>query len=117
MQPLKQDRNFILVILLSIITCGIYGIYYWYKFTEDLNTLGRGDGQESPNYIIVLLLSSITCGIYAFFWYYKQGNRMQAIGQRNGGKRHDPASLDPGRLASVWSRTADFLLYDDQQYE
>lgn len=84
MQPLKQDRNFIVVILLSIITCGLYGIYYWYKFTEDLNTLGRGDGQDSPNYIIVLILSSITCGIYGFYWYYKQGNRMQAIGQRNG---------------------------------
>ncbi len=83
MQPLKQDRNFLLLILLSAVTCGIYGIYYWYKFVEDLNTLGEGDGEESPNYVVVLL-SIVTCGIYNFIWYYKQGNRMQKIGQRNG---------------------------------
>ena len=84
MQPLKQDRNFIVMFLLSAITFGIYGIYYWYKFVKDLNTLGEGDGEESPNYIVVMLLSVITCGIYNFFWFYKQGNRMQKIGQRNG---------------------------------
>ena len=50
---IETGSEFIVVILLSIITCGIYSIFYWYKFTEDLNTLGRGDGQDSPNYIIV----------------------------------------------------------------
>lgn len=84
MQPLKQDRNFWMYLLLSIVTCGIYGIYWWYVFVNDLNTLGQGDGEESPNYIVVILLSIVTCGIYNYFWYYKQGNRMQKIGQRNG---------------------------------
>ena len=84
MQPLKQDRNFWMYLLLSIVTCGIYSIYWWYVFVNDLNTLGQGDGEESPNYIVVILLSIVTCGIYNYFWYYKQGNRMQKIGQRNG---------------------------------
>lgn len=80
MQPLKQDRNFWMYLLLSIVTCGIYSIYWWYVFVNDLNTLGQGDGEESPNYIVVILLSIVTCGIYNYFWYYKQGNRMQKIG-------------------------------------
>ena len=84
MQPLKQDRNFWMYLLLSIVTCGIYSIYWWYVFVNDLNTLGQGDGEESPNYIVVILLSIVTCGIYNYFWYYKQGYRMQKIGQRNG---------------------------------
>ena len=84
MQPLKQDRNFWMYLLLSIVTCGIYSIYWLYVFVNDLNTLGQGDGEESPNYIVVILLSIVTCGIYNYFWYYKQGNLMQKIGQRNG---------------------------------
>lgn len=79
-----QQRNFWLYILLSIVTCGIYSIYFWYVFTEDINRICEGDGQESPNYIIVLLLSIVTCSIYMFYWYYKQAERLYAAAPRYG---------------------------------
>ena len=60
----------------SIVTCGLYSIYFWYVYVEDLNTIFYGDGEDSPNYIIVLLLSWVTCGIYGVYWRYKQANRM-----------------------------------------
>lgn len=37
-----EQRNIALCIILSIITCGIYGLYWIYKLTEDVNTL-KGD--------------------------------------------------------------------------
>ncbi|RGZ01516.1 DUF4234 domain-containing protein [Clostridium sp. AM58-1XD] len=73
-----KKRNFWMMLLLTIITCGIYGIYWWYCFVEDMNALceGRSNEKPSPNYIIVILLSFVTCGIYSLIWMYKQGNRM-----------------------------------------
>lgn len=79
-----KERNFWIYILLSIVTCGIYSIIFWYQYTEDINELCRGDGHESPNYIIVILLSIITCGIYGYIWYYSQANRLQAAADRYG---------------------------------
>ena len=72
----KDNRSFWVYLLLSIVTCGLYSIYFWYVYVEDLNTIFYGDGEDSPNYIIVLLLSWVTCGIYGVYWRYKQANRM-----------------------------------------
>lgn len=72
----KDDRDFVTFLILNFITCGIYGIYFWYLYVEDINTVFYGDGEDSPNYILVLVLSLITCGIYGFYWYYKQANRI-----------------------------------------
>ena len=81
---MKTDRSLLVYILLSIMTCGIYSIIFWYMYTEDINKVCAGDGNESPNYILVWLLSIVTCGIYGFYWYYKQGNRLQAAAPRYG---------------------------------
>lgn len=64
---------------MSVITCGIYAIYINYKFTEDINKICEGDGNESPNYIIVVLLGMCTCGIYTFYWWYKQAERLKRV--------------------------------------
>ena len=66
----KDNRSFWVYLLLSIVTCGLYSIYFWYVYVEDLNTIFYGDGEDSPNYIIVLLLSWVTCGIYGVYWRY-----------------------------------------------
>ncbi len=71
-----QYRSFWKYLLLSIITCGIYGIYFLYGYVKDMNKICEGDGKESKNYIIVLLLSMITGGIYGLYWWYAQGDRL-----------------------------------------
>ena len=81
---LKTNRSLVTVILLSIITCGIYGIIFWWGYINDLNTACGNDGQESPNYIVLILLSIITCSIYYYYWLYKQANRIQATAQAYG---------------------------------
>lgn len=79
-----QQRSLVTYILLTIVTCGIYGIYFWYKYAEDMNIVCEGDGQNTQNYIIVILLSFVTCGIYSFIWYYGIGNRLAANAHRYG---------------------------------
>lgn len=79
-----QRRSLATYILLSIVTCGIYSIYFWYKFVEDTNQICYGDGKETPNYIVVILLSLITCGFYSFYFFYNLGNRLSENGPRYG---------------------------------
>ena len=92
-----RRRSFGAYLILSIITCGIYSIFFWYSFTEDVNRMCAGDGEESPNYIVVLLLSIVTCGIYGIYWFYKQANRM-----RNAAPRYGVTLTEGGTDFLVW---------------
>lgn len=77
-----QQRNFITVILLSLITCGIYFYYYMYQLTKDLNQMAGDDGYFTDPTAVVLL-DIITCGIYSWYWLYRQGNRMKRLADCN----------------------------------
>jgi len=77
-----QTRNFVTILLLNIITCGIYGLFYMYTVTQDLNTMvGNAGHNVEPS--TVVLLNIVTCGFYSWYWYYEQGNRMKALCDRN----------------------------------
>lgn len=72
-----EKRNIALCIVLSIITCGIYGLYWLYKLTEDVNALSGDPNATSGG--MVILFSIITCNIYQWFWLYKQGDRIDRV--------------------------------------
>ncbi len=75
------ERNIVLCIVLSIVTCGIYGIYWMCKLNEEINSLS---GQEGLSGILVVLLSIVTCGIYGLIWYYRMGQRVDIIKDQEG---------------------------------
>lgn len=83
-ERLKDDRGLISYILLSLITCGIYGYYFIYKMAHDVNIACEGDGEQTSGLVAFILLSLITCGIYAWVWYYKLGNRLASNAGRYG---------------------------------
>jgi hypothetical protein len=70
-------RNVAAVILLSIITCGIYGICWDYMTTCELNQCE--DEEPLTNYIIAILLSLLTCGIYGIYWSYKFYKKVDSV--------------------------------------
>lgn len=69
-----QQRSIVTAIILTIVTCGIYGIYWLIKLNDEVNTI-TGDA-EAPSGVMVWLLGIITCGIYTFIWMYKMGNKL-----------------------------------------
>lgn len=75
-----QQRNFWMVLLLSVITCGIYGFYYIYTMTRDLNQI---IGEQKFDPALAVLLSIVTCGIFTYIWYYQYGNNIQEVAQAN----------------------------------
>ena len=68
-------RNIGLCIVLSIITCGIYGIYWFVVLANDTN-VASGHAQDGTSGGVAFLLTLVTCGIYGFYWAYKQGEKL-----------------------------------------
>ena len=76
-----QERNIALCIVLSIVTCGLYGIYWFICLTNDANEVSNTSGTSGG---MALLFSIVTCGIYLFFWSYKQGEKIDAAKNAQG---------------------------------
>lgn len=71
-----QKRSLGMCLILSIVTCGIYGLVWMVQLANDVNTLS-GDNSTSGG--TVLLLSLVTCGIYGWFWLYRCGERIDGV--------------------------------------
>ena len=71
------ERNIALCIVFSIITCGIYGLYWMYKLNDEINQISGAENATSGG--MVILLSIVTCGIYGWYWCYKMGERVDKI--------------------------------------
>lgn len=72
-----QPRNIALCIIFSIITFGIYGIYWMIKINNEVNTLAGETSATTGG--MVFLFSLITCGIYGLYWQFKMGERCDKI--------------------------------------
>lgn len=75
--PGITPRSIPVCVILSIVTCGIYGIYWMIKLNDEINMLANEPGATSGG--IVFLLSIVTCGIYGLYWQYKMGERCDRI--------------------------------------
>ncbi|MBR3318572.1 MAG: DUF4234 domain-containing protein [Atopobiaceae bacterium] len=82
--PIDANRNLATYILLSLVTCGIYGYWFIYMMAQDANTMCSDDGEETPGLAVYILLCFVTCGIYSLYWQYKLANRLQANAPRYG---------------------------------
>lgn len=67
-------RDVALVVILSIITCGIYALYWMYVTQEEVNNYL---GEQDLSGAMVVLLTFVTCGIYGWIWYYQIGQKIQ----------------------------------------
>ncbi len=85
------NRSIATCILLSVVTCGIYGIIWFINMVNDLNT-ASGDTTDA-NGGTVFLLSLVTCGIYSWVWLYKAGEKVDKIRSYNGEAPSSPGIL------------------------
>lgn len=73
-----KRRNIALCILFSIISFGIYDLYWFVKLTNDSNTICPEKKTASGG--MALLFSIITGGIYTIYWMYKLGQKLKGSG-------------------------------------
>lgn len=77
-----QTRDVVLRILLTIVTCGLYGLYWMKTLTDDIH---RFSGRpQTPSGGMVALLTIITCSLYFYYWLYKISGELIEARQEKG---------------------------------
>ncbi|MDD6798107.1 MAG: DUF4234 domain-containing protein [Clostridia bacterium] len=76
-----KEKNVVLAIVLSIVTCGIYGLYWFVTITDETNQLTNS---QLASGVMALVLTIVTCGIYGFYWAYKLGEKVDMLKQQRG---------------------------------
>lgn len=79
--PKFVKRDIVVAVILSFVTCGIYGIYWFITMTDDSNTLATDNKTSGA---MAFLYSLITCGIYGIYWNYMMGKKMYEAGLKYG---------------------------------
>ncbi len=87
---LGTTRNPALTLILILLTCGIYYLYYIYIVSEETQEF-LGERDLSPG--VEVLLSVVTCGLYNIYWDYKIGKRVSEMCGRVGLPATDNAVL------------------------
>lgn len=87
-----KERNIALCIFLSIITCGIYALYWYACMTNDAVKANNGKEYNTSGGMMILYYL-ITCGIYGIYWYYKMGKALYSAKQDKGMNSSDNSIL------------------------
>ena len=85
-----KERNIVVAILLSLVTCGIYALVWVYQVTEELKAVS---GDESLSGIMAVILPIVTCNIYGWFMGYKWGKALPAAQSKYGLPAEDKSTL------------------------
>lgn len=115
-----EYRNFWKYVILSFVTCGIYGVYILCGYVKDINRICEGDGQESNSYITVFLLTAVTGGIYGIYWWYIQSERLYRAALKYGIKLRENGKsillwLIPANIIMLGGGTliANYIMFDN----
>lgn len=85
-----QSRNIATCVILSIVTCGIYGIIWFISMVDDVNQVSENNGSSGG---VVFLLSLVTCSIYMWYWMYKTGSDLNTAKKMRGVPEDSSASV------------------------
>lgn len=76
------QKSIPLAVILSLVTCGLYGIYWIYTLTEDAHA-AAGERTTASGGMTILFIF-ISCGIYGLYWLYKMGETIVIAKQKRG---------------------------------
>ena len=82
---MKQNRSVAMCIVLTLVTCGIYGFYWMYCIHRDVQEVCSYPMQTEGGMVIVFTL--LTCGIYGVYWCYKMGQFLHEARGTPGGSQ------------------------------
>ena len=66
-------RSIAMCIVLSLVTCGFYSIYWMYCIANDANAVA---GESDTPGGTVILLTLVTCGLYGLYWSFRLGEKL-----------------------------------------
>lgn len=78
---IPKVRNVAIYVILTLVTCGLFGLYWMVVLNDDSLEVAGEDGTQG---MMVLVLTLVTCGIYGIYWAYQLGQRINRINARYG---------------------------------
>jgi hypothetical protein len=76
-----SERNIATAIILTLVTCGIYGIFWFISLTNDVGRIsGDNDFTGGKHFLLTL----VTCGIWSFIWAYQIGKQVAEAQRQRG---------------------------------
>ena len=81
MRTLPEPSSVAKDVVLSLVTCGLWDIFWQYKQIQTVNLLA---GEEVFSFWKWAVLSLITCGLYHFYHEYLMGRAIVQIQHRYG---------------------------------
>ena len=70
-------RSVALAIIYTLITGGLYGIFWQFEIAKETNSLSENDKGFSPVWVVIF--SILTLGIYGCYWSYQVGKKHDAF--------------------------------------
>ncbi|MEG2199764.1 MAG: DUF4234 domain-containing protein [Anaerovorax sp.] len=75
-----KERDLVTCVLLTIVTLGIYGLYWFVHLTDESLEVTGEQGMKGLTSLFFLI---VTFGLYGLYWSYKLGQRLdRALEQR-----------------------------------
>lgn len=73
-----QRRDLVPAIILTLVTCGLYGIYWTYVLGEETHQIDENlpDGKK------LLIYTFFSCSFYIIYWMYQAGDAIGAAKPR-----------------------------------
>ena len=121
---LGERRDPALVLVLTLLTCGIYYWFWLYRVSEETQRF-LDEPDTSPGLEVLLCL--LTCGVYILYWDYKQAKKIARMQTMVGLPPTDNAILylilnlcgigfinamiEQGHLNEVWYRAGQGVAY------
>ncbi len=76
-----QERSIPLYVILHIVTCGLFGLFWMACLTDDTSVIS---GEQGTSGVMSVILTICTCGIYGLYWAYKCGEKLDRAKQQKG---------------------------------
>lgn len=108
--PIRK-RSLATCIILSFVTCGIYGLYWYYCLIEDMHTVTGEQEEMSP--AMTVFVTVITCGIYGWVWFYRAGEKIDRLRQSRG-ESSSSLGIIYALLAVMCLSIVDYCLIQDE---
>ena len=84
-----MERSPTTILLLSLVTCGVYGLIWKYQTTDELR---RATGDESIKPTLDLILALVTCGIWGIYTNHRNAQRVFQMSRQLGLMRSDQST-------------------------
>ena len=78
-----KKRSIVISVILSFLTCGLYGLYWIIKVTNEMNTLLYK--KDATGGLMSVVFTLVTFGLYGFLWAYRLGENVDNLKRAPGG--------------------------------